>query len=97
MADYEGIELLLTDADAKQYTFVLKDQLLSPNLATGRDQSTISYKYDFQVAMERGEDKTVSAYISWKDLKATYRGKEENDALPLNTGSKKRMSFTMRR
>ena len=97
MADYEGIQLLITDADAKQYTFIFKDQLLPLNPATGRDQSTISYEYDFRLAMERGKDKTVSVYIAWKDLKATYRGKEKNDAPPLNTGSIKCMSFMMRR
>jgi hypothetical protein len=98
LADYEGIELLITDADAQQYTFIFKDQLLPLNPATGRDQATISYEYDFRLAMERrGKDKTVSVYIAWKDLKATYRGKEKNDAPPLNTGSITRMSVMMRR
>jgi hypothetical protein len=97
LADYEGIELLITDADAKQYTFIFKDELLPPNLAKGRDQSTISYEYKFHAAMKKSKDKTVSVYIAWNDLKATYRGKEKNDAPLLDTGSIKRMGFMMRR
>ena len=52
MADYDGIELLITEADTKRYTFILKDQLLALDPETGREQSTISYEYDFQVSME---------------------------------------------
>jgi hypothetical protein len=36
--DYDGIQLLITEADTKQYTFILKDQLLPPNPETGREQ-----------------------------------------------------------
>jgi hypothetical protein len=97
LADYEGIELLITEADAKQYTFILKDDLLPPDQATGRDQSTISYEYDFKVAMEKTEDKSASVCIAWNDLKATYRGKEQKDAPPLNLGNIKRISLIMRR
>lgn len=97
LAAYEGIELLITDTDAKQYTFILKDELLPPDSATGRDQSTISYEYDFQVAVEKVTDRTVSVCIAWSDLKATYRGREKKDAPPLDQGNIKRMSLMMRR
>jgi Complex I intermediate-associated protein 30 (CIA30) len=97
LADYEGIELLITNGDAKQYTFILKDELLPADPATGRDQSTISYEYDFQIAMEKVKDRTASVCIAWSDLKATYRGKEKRDAPPLDLGNIKRMSLMMRR
>jgi hypothetical protein len=97
LANYEGIELFITDADAKQYTFILKDELLPPAPGTGREQSTISYEYDFRVAMEEAEAKGVSVRIAWSDLKATYRGKEKKDAPPLSLRKIKRMSLMMRR
>jgi hypothetical protein len=82
LADYEGIELLINDADAKQYTFIFKDQLLPLNPATGRDQSTISYEYDFRLAMERGKDKAVSVYIAWKELRQHTVARRRMTPLP---------------
>lgn len=97
LADYEGIELVITEADAKQYTLILKDELLPPDPATGREQSTVSYEYDFHVAVEPIAGQTASIYVAWNDLKPTYRGKEKKDAPPLNLGSIKRLSLMMRR
>ena len=97
LADYDGIELLITEADAKRYTFILKDLLLPPDPETGREQSTISYEYDFQVTMEKAKGNSASVFIAWKNLKATYRGKEMKDAPPLNYAKIKRMSLMMRR
>lgn len=56
----------------------------------GREQSTISYEYDFSAAGN------YSVFVPWSELKPTYRGKEKNDAPPLNTKSVKRWSFMMR-
>lgn len=56
----------------------------------GREQSTISYEYDFSAAGN------YSIFVPWSELKPTYRGKEKNDAPPLNTKSIKRWSFMMR-
>ena len=89
--------MLITKADAKQYTFILKDELLPFDQATGREQSTISYEYDFELAV--GEDKgtNASVRVAWDDFKATYRGKEKEDAPSLNLERIKRMSLMMRR
>jgi hypothetical protein len=97
LADYDGIELRITEVDAKQYTFILKDQLLPPDPESGREQSTISYEYDFQVTMEKAKGNSASVFIAWKNLKATYRGKEMKDAPPLNYAKIKHMSLMMRR
>ena len=97
MAEYEGIDLLIAEADAKQYTFTLKDELLPPDPATGRDQSTISYEYDFEIAAGKADGKDGSVCIGWNDLKATYRGKDKEDAPPINRHKIKRMSLMMRR
>lgn len=56
----------------------------------GREQSTISYEYDFSAAGN------YSVFIPWSELKPTYRGKEKDDAPPLNTKNIKRWSFMMR-
>jgi len=56
----------------------------------GREQSTISYEYDFSASGN------YSVFIPWAELKPTYRGKEKEDAPPLNTKSIKRWSFMMR-
>ena len=55
LVDYDGTELLITEADAKQYTFIFQDQLFLPDPETGREQSTISYEYNFQAMMEKGQ------------------------------------------
>ena len=89
--------MLITEADAKQYTFILKDELLPPDPATGREQSTISYEYDFKVALQKGEDTNASVRIAWNEFRATYRGKEKKDAPSLDARKIKRMSLMMRR
>ena len=64
MDDYDGIQFLITEADAKQYTFILKDQLLPPDPETGRGQSTISYGYDFQITMEKTKGNSASVFVA---------------------------------
>jgi len=59
-------------------------------MADGREQSTISYEYDFSAIGN------YSVFVPWSELKPTYRGKEKNDAPPLDTKGIKRWSFMMR-
>lgn len=89
LSAYEGIHLEVGKDDGKLYTFVLKDEIL-PLMDDGREQSTVSYEYDFSAAG------SCSVFIPWSELKPTYRGKEKDDAPPLNTKSVKRWSFMMR-
>ncbi|KAF2145441.1 uncharacterized protein K452DRAFT_315687 [Aplosporella prunicola CBS 121167] len=93
---YDGIQFEITKSDAKKYTFNLKDTLLEKNPENGREQATISYEYDFTASTQAAEDKPVSVFIPWKDLKATYRGKEKKDAPPPNLKNVKRLSIMMR-
>lgn len=86
---YDGIYLEVGKDDGKRYTFILKDEILPP-MDDGREQSTISYEYDFSATGN------YSVFVPWSELKPTYRGKEKNDASPLNTKSVKRWSFMMR-
>ena len=80
----------------KQYTFVLKDYLLPKNPENGREQSTISYEYDFYVDTH-SESTSQVIFIPWAGLQATYRGKVKEDAPKLNVRQVKRFSFMMRR
>ena len=90
--------LELEAGDDKRYTFILKDGLLPPNPDSGREQASISYEYDFLV-----KDSIVTVdgdqyvFIPWKSLKATYRGREKEDAPPINLGHLKRFSIMSRR
>ena len=89
LSAYDGIHLEVGKDDGKRYTFVLKDEIL-PLMDDGREQSTISYEYNFSAAGN------YSVFVPWCELKPTYRGKEKNDASPLNTKNVKRWSFMMR-
>jgi hypothetical protein len=95
LSDYDGISLNIADADDKKYTFIIKDEIL-PQSPGGREQSTISYEYDFQVTKTTSKELTV-IFMPWNELKATYRGKEKEDAPKLNSKSIKRFSIMMRR
>jgi hypothetical protein len=95
LSEYNGITLNIADADDKKYTFIIKDEIL-PQSPGGREQSTISYEYDFQVTKTTSKELTV-IFMPWNELKATYRGKEKEDAPKLNSKSIKRFSIMMRR
>ena len=75
------------------YTFIVKDEILPPG-GDGREQSTVSWEYDFRV--EDGEE-GKKVWIPWGRLKATYRGKEKRDATPIEVESVRRFSLMMRR
>ncbi|KAG9241726.1 CIA30 family protein-like protein [Calycina marina] len=92
ISHYDGLELDIKETDGKRYTFILKDRLL-PKSPNGREQSTVSWEYDFQYP-EADEAKKV--FIAWKDLKPTYRGREKQDAEPLDLKRVRRVSLMMR-
>jgi len=91
VSGYDGLLLDVAKSDGKQYTVTLKDELL-PRSANGREQSTISWEYDFKP--KSGGEKV---FAKWDDFKATYRGREKPDAKPLELKKVKRISLMMRR
>ena len=93
LSSHDGLELDIKQSDGKRYTCVLKDSLL-PKSPNGRDQSTISWEYDFQLH-EVGKGEKI--FIPWSDLKPTYRGRNKDDAEPLDLKKVKRISLMMRR
>ncbi|TGO31265.1 hypothetical protein BPAE_0001g01630 [Botrytis paeoniae] len=90
LSAYDGILLHLGKSDRKMYTFILKDELL-PKSPNGREQSTISWEFDF-----KGPADHSSISVKWADLKPTYRGREKKDAVPLDLKNIKRFSIMMR-
>ncbi|KAK2013897.1 complex I intermediate-associated protein 30 [Colletotrichum eremochloae] len=88
LSQYDGLVINILQSDSKKYTLTIKDEILPPR-EDGRDQSTISWEYDF--IPKAGEVK-----ILWDDLKPTYRGRPKTDAKPLNLSNIKRISFMMR-
>lgn len=88
---YDGLVLDIVKSDEKKYTLTLKDELL-PKSSNGREQSTVSWEYDFKVDSGGGK-----VFIHWDEFQPTYRGREKKDATPLDLKHVKRISFMMRR
>lgn len=63
---------------------------------TGREQSTVSYEYDFQIPGNTTVTKKSEFFIPWESFNATYRGRVKEDAPKLNTTSIKQLSIMMR-
>jgi hypothetical protein len=80
----------------KHYTFNIKDTLLPVDPVTGREQSTISYEYDFQIPENATLTKKNELFIPWESFNATYRGRPKEDAPKLNTTSIRQLSIMMR-
>ncbi|EPE28919.1 Galactose-binding protein [Glarea lozoyensis ATCC 20868] len=91
LSSYAGIQLDVAKSDGKQYTLILKDQLL-PKSPNGREQSTTSWEYDFKASAD-GE----KIFLTWDELNATYRGRKVEDPTPLDLKNVKRISVMMRR
>jgi hypothetical protein len=91
VSKYDGILLDIQKCDNKKYTLTIKDELL-PRSSSGREQSTISWEYDFKSDKEGGK-----VYVRWDDLRPTYRGRDKRDAKPLDLRNVKRISLMMRR
>ena len=96
LSSYDGITLVFGKADTKKYTFIIKDEILPPS-SEGREQSTISYEYDFEIATSDLSTDKTTIFIPWNGLSATYRGREKADAPKLDTKNIKRFSVMMRR
>lgn len=98
LSGYDALVLDVARADARKYTLTLKDEVL-PRRPDGRDQSTVSWEYDFVVkgAAAGGGDGSTRVVIPFGEFQPTYRGKPRPDAEPLDLKNVKRFSFMMRR
>lgn len=93
LSKYDGIKLNIEKSDGKVYTLILKDKLLPQN-RNGREQSTVSFEYDFKTAGAQSRGGKV--FVAWNEFKPTYRGREKKDAEPLDLKKVKRFSIMMR-
>ncbi|RMJ28450.1 hypothetical protein PHISP_00665 [Aspergillus sp. HF37] len=73
------------------YTLILKDEAL-PQRSDGRQSSTLSWEYDFRIDAVGGR-----GFARWEDFRATYRGKQVDDARPLNLACIEQFSIMVRR
>ncbi|KAL1852076.1 hypothetical protein Daus18300_012288 [Diaporthe australafricana] len=99
LSGYDALVLDVARADARKYTLTLKDEVL-PRRPDGRDQSTVSWEYDFVVEAGKGAAGSGSGstrvVIPFGEFQPTYRGKPRPDAEPLDLKNVKRLSFMMR-
>jgi hypothetical protein len=91
LSNYDGLELDIEKSDGKRYVVTIKDEIM-PKRGDGREQSTVSWEFDFKIADGQGE----RVFIPWSALKPTYRGREKKDAEPLKIKDVQRISFMMR-
>lgn len=110
VSGYAALVLDVARADDRKYTLTLKDEVL-PRRPDGRDQSTVSWEYDFVVGAGKGGTAAAAGdaggggstagstrvVIPFEEFKPTYRGKAKPDAEPLDLKNVKRISFMMRR
>jgi Complex I intermediate-associated protein 30 (CIA30) len=87
----DGLLLDIAKSDGKKYTLTLKDTLL-PKSPNGREQSTVSWEYNFN-----GDKEGSKVFVKWDNFAPTYRGREQKDAKPLDLKNVKRISLMMRR
>ncbi|KAH7151776.1 complex I intermediate-associated protein 30-domain-containing protein [Dactylonectria estremocensis] len=91
LSAYAGLVLALGgDAAGYRYTLTLKDEIPGDR-GDGRDQAGISWEADFEAPQEGGD-----VLLPWDKFRATYRGRDKEDAKPLDLTSIKRVSFMMR-
>ncbi|KAH9907355.1 CIA30 family protein [Xylariomycetidae sp. FL2044] len=101
LSDCQGLRLKVKQGDGKKYTLILKDGIL-PKRPDGREQSTVSWEYDFTASSSSASSSSSSSSgaaeldIRWTEFKPTYRGKPKSDAEPLKLEAIKRLSIMMR-
>lgn len=103
LTSYNGIEIALdvSQSDRKVYTLILKDHVLPQNPNNGREQSTISWEYNFSTTDCSTNDSAglseVKLFVPWDSFKSTYRGKPSNETKRLALNNIKRISIMIRR
>lgn len=95
--------------DGKVYTLILKDEQAAGRREDGREKAGVNWEVDFRVGGEDaggeevekegdgGDDVTTKVWVPWDDFKATYRGKEKEDAGELKKGEVRTIGLMMRR
>lgn len=92
LSAYDGIEIDVGKGDGKVYTLILKDEKSPGKRDDGREQASINWEVDFKAGKGGGR-----VWKSWKDFRATFRGKEKLDVGSLRTDQVRRVGIMMRR
>ncbi|KAI4127443.1 MAG: hypothetical protein LQ338_003213 [Usnochroma carphineum] len=101
LSAYSGLEIDVASGDGKGYTFILKDEKPQDKRDDGRGRAGINWEAGFRLN-RNGEDGDgrqevgCRVWVPWTALKATYRGKEKEDAGKLKTGEIRQLGFMMR-
>ncbi|KAI1616938.1 CIA30-domain-containing protein [Exophiala viscosa] len=104
LSPLDGIEVSIdpSQSDHNVYTLILKDHILPPNPDNGREQSTVSWEFDFSTSNCHGTNRlgsastTASIFMPWQHFKPTYRGKPCDDTKGLDLRGIKRISIMIR-
>lgn len=91
LSAYDGLLVVAPRADRMCYAVTLKDDLPGKR-PDGRESSGVSWEAVFEGG-GGGED----VFLPWAAFRATYRGREKDDADPLDLASVKRVGLMMRR
>jgi len=104
LSEYDGIEVAVGKGDGKVYTLILKDEPPAEKREDGREKAGVNWEVEFEAGRHGGEGKDegkddggVRIWMPWGDFKATYRGKEKDDAGKIMTGEIRRLGLMMRR
>ncbi|KAL8676505.1 MAG: hypothetical protein Q9186_006982, partial [Xanthomendoza sp. 1 TL-2023] len=101
LSAYEGVEIDVGAGDGKVYTLILKDEESQEKRDDGRDKAGINWEAEFRVGESNdanmGEEvKAKKIWVPWSALKATYRGKEKEDAGDFKPAEVRRIGLMMR-
>ncbi|KAK7928818.1 complex I intermediate-associated protein 30 [Apiospora marii] len=92
LTGYDGLLVSVALSDGKLYTLNLKDIL-----PTSDRESTLLYETSFTVPGSTvGSSGIQNGFLPWANFAATYRGRTQPDAKPLNTSTIKTISLMMR-
>lgn len=92
LSAYDGIEISHGQGDGKVYTLILKDRESPGRMEDGTKKASINWEVDFEAGKTGG-----TVWKPWTYFKATYRGKEKEDARSLRTEHVSRIGIMMRR
>lgn len=92
---FDGVEIVLLRGDETRYTFNIKDELL-PLDSGGREQSTVSWEFDFELSASVTSGAKTTLWIPWAKFTPTFRGREKKDASALKTHSIRRFGIMCR-
>ena len=89
--------------DGQAYTLILKDEEAAGKREDGREKAGVNWEVDLRVGEadgigeKEGVDDVTKIWVPWGEFKATFRGKEKNDAGELKKGEIRRIGLMMRR